>query len=197
MGPVVFDPPVDERITDLARRTVAVGMKLLRTQGAEVDGGQITIPLRPPQTQEAERFRLSDLMQYWHPAWELHGAGFGYRLGLRGTTHLEGDVLATYPRDEVRGVVLRRTARLSDQPMLRFEVGVDAGRAWSLNVWVNNQRVEERLVEGDRSGRKWHPVRIDLSRFAGEEVHIRLYQLVLRRSARPPGSAYWRHLALD
>jgi len=141
--------------------------------------------------------RLCDLMRYWNPAWELHGAGFGYRLGVRGTTRLEGDVLATYPRDEVRGVVLQRTATLSNRPSLRCEVAADAGRAWNLNVWVDNQRVVERRVEGDRSGRQWHPVEIDLLPFAGQQVCIRLFQLVLSHDTPAPGSAYWRRLRLE
>jgi hypothetical protein len=38
---------------------------------------------------------------------------------------LEGDVLATYPRDEVHGGVLRRTIKLGSNPKLQFEVSVD------------------------------------------------------------------------
>jgi hypothetical protein len=197
MGPVTFDPPVDERVSDLARRTAAVGAEILRANGARVGKDEIVIPLEQPQAQQPERFRLSDLMQYWNPDWRLEGAGFGYRGGVRGATQLDGDVLATYPRDEVRGVVLRRGVRLSDEPVLRFNAGVDAGRVWKLNVWVNNQRIDERIIEGDQSGRKWEEVRIDLSRFAGRDVQLRLYQLVLFRSQRAPGSAYWKDLTLE
>ncbi|MBC8873737.1 MAG: ADP-ribosylglycohydrolase family protein [Planctomycetes bacterium] len=196
MGPVTFAPPVDERISDLARRTAAIGEKILDANGARVSMDKIFVPLQEPATQEPERFRLSDLMQYWNPDWELHGAGFGFRGGVRGTTFLEADVLATYPRDEVRGVSLRRSAKLSATPMLSFDVGVDGGRVWRLEVWVNNQRIDQRLVEGDQSGRKWEQVRIDLTQFAGQQVHLRLYQFVLFRNKRPPGTAYWRNLTL-
>lgn len=197
MGPVSFDPPVEERISDLARRTVAVGTQVLNSWGAKTSKAHLIIPREQPRTQEAELFRLSDLMQYWNPEWELHGAGFGYRGRVRGATRLEGNVLATYPRDEVRGVVLRRTATLSNRPSLRCDVAADRGRAWNLNVWVNNRRVLQRRVEGDRSGRQWHPVEIDLLPFAGQQVCIRLYQLVLSRHTPAPGSAYWRGLRLE
>jgi hypothetical protein len=136
-------------------------------------------------------------MQYWNPDWELHGAGFGFRGGLRGNTHLEGDVLVTYPRDEVRGTSLRRDAKLGKTPTLSFEAGVDAGRSWRLEAWVNNQRIDQRPVEGDQPGRKWEPIRIDLGQFAGQQVRLRLYQFVLIRSNRPPGSAYWKGLTLQ
>jgi hypothetical protein len=48
------------------------------------------------------------LTKYWKPEWTLERAGFGAPGGgvrnLRGGTFLDGDVLATYPRDEVGAV---------------------------------------------------------------------------------------------
>jgi hypothetical protein len=86
---------------------------------------------------------------------------------------------------------------LDNEPVLSFEVGVDPGRAWRLNVWVDNQRLEERLIEAKGPGRFWQTVRIDLSPFSGREVQLRLYQLVLDQSVRSPGSAYWKNLRID
>ncbi len=197
MGPVTFPRPVDERVSDLGRRTAEVGEKMVTAHGAKVVDGEIVIPLQEPQPQAPEVFRLSDLMQYWNRDWEMHGAGFGYRLGIRGSTRLESDVLATYPRDEVRGVCLWRNVRLDNEAVLSFEVGVDPGRAWRLNVWVDNQRIDERPIEAKGPGRFWQTVRIDLSTFSGREVQLRLYQLVLDQSVRSPGSAYWRNLRID
>ena len=37
---------------------------------------------------------------------------------------VDGDVLATYPRDEIRGTVLRRALRLGADPFLKFQVAV-------------------------------------------------------------------------
>jgi hypothetical protein len=197
MGSITFHPPVQERISDLSRRTAELGERMVAAHGARAVDNEMVIPLQEVQTQAPEVFRLSDLMQYWNRDWELHGAGFGYRLGFRGSTRLEGDVLATYPRDEVRGVSLRRKVRLNDKPVLSVEVGVDSGRAWRLNVWLDNRRIDERLVETHGPGRFWQTVRIDLSAFAGREVQLRLYQLVLDPSVRSPGSAYWRNLRVD
>jgi hypothetical protein len=105
LGPVTFTRPVDERISDLGRRTAELGERMVAAQGAKVVDGEIVIPLQEAQTQTPEVFRLSDLMHYWNGDWEMHGAGFGYRLGLRGSTHLDQDVLATYPQDEVGACV--------------------------------------------------------------------------------------------
>jgi hypothetical protein len=83
------------------------------------------------------------------------------------------------------------------EPLAADYARVDAGRAWELNVWVNNQRIDQRLMEGNQSGSKWEQVQIDLSQFAGQDVHLRLYQLVLIPGRRPPGSAYWKDLRLE
>src|SRR5204862_7152994 len=106
-----------------------------------VSPGALIISIQQPVTQPAENFKLADLTKYWNPDWTLERAGFGGAGGgmggIRGITYLDGEVLATYPRDEVRGVVLRRTLHLGDRPMLSFQAGVAADRAWELNVYVN------------------------------------------------------------
>src|SRR6185295_3183774 len=120
MGKVKLTPPVDEKISELAKRTAAVGTKFLLANGAKLIGDELSIPTQELITQAAELFSLSDLTKYWNADWQLERAGFGGAGGgignIRGITHLEGDVLATWPRDMVRGVVLRRTVKLSGDP---------------------------------------------------------------------------------
>jgi len=170
MGPVALTPPVNESISDLAKRTAAVGEKIITANGGKIDGAKISIPVRQPITQPAELFELADLMQYWNSDWKLERAGFGGAGGgmggIRGITYLDGDVLATYPRDEVRGLVLRRTSKLSGNPTLTFQAGVDPGRAWELNVYANNKQVFNSVIAGADGGRQWREVKVDLSEFA-------------------------------
>ncbi len=200
MGPVNLTPPVDETISDLARRTAAIGVKFLLANGAKLNGDTLTIPAKQPVTQSAELFTLGDLMRYWNPDWKLERAGFGGAGGgmggLRGITHLDGDVLATYPRDEVRGVVLRRTFHLSAKPALTLEVGAEAGRAWQLEVYADNKLLEKRIVEGGSEGRAWQQVKVELSDFGGQQVTLRLYQRVLL-TGRIAGNACWRQIQLE
>ena len=199
MGPLKLTPTVDESITALARRTARIGMALAVERGASDDGSTLTIAVQQPQTQPAELFKLSDLMRYWNPDWTLERAGFGGAgggmPGIRGITFLDGNVLATYPRDEVRGVVLRRSLRLSDRPVLHFKAGVDAGRAWQLQVYVNDDQVLDTLVFGSAKGRSWREIQIDLKKYRNQEVALRLYQRVLIPH-REAGNAYWRDLVV-
>lgn len=211
MGGVDLTPPVDESISDIARRIAKVGLEILAANGAAVTATDLTVPYAPVTTQEAELFKLADLTRYWNPDWKLERAGFGGvpdrspgapRLYPR-ATFLEGDVLATWPRDAARGLVLRRRVKLSDNPSLNLEVGADAGRYWLLSVYVNNSRVHSETIEGDPSSAEpsWERITLDLATYRGQEVEIRLYQRTEGgdRSGRvgAPGNAYWRGITLQ
>ena len=201
MGGVKLTPPVNEKISDLARRTAAIGEKIILANGGKISGDEISIPIQSPVTQPAEIFRLSDLMAYWNPKWTLERAGFGGAGGgmggIRGITYLAGEMLATYPRDEVRGLLLSRALKLSAHPVLSFQSGVDPDRAWELNVYCENKLLTKRIVDGlGKSGRHWEELKIDLAEFAGREVTLRLYQRVLVPN-RVAGNAYWKELKVD
>lgn len=200
MGGVKLTPPVNERISDLAARTAAIGEMFVAANGGTISGDTLTIPAQAPVTQPAELFKLADLTQYWNPDWKLERAGFGGAGGgmggIRGNTHLEGDVLATYPRDEVRGCRLIRRVKLSANPRLTFDAGSDAGRAWELDVYVDNTRLVRKIVEGGAKSRRWQTISLDLKPFANREVTLRLYQRVLLNN-RTAGNALWKNLKVE
>lgn len=195
-----FNPPVDESISELARRTAAIGEKILLAEQATLTGDTLRIPAQAIVTQPAERFVLADLTRYWNPDWTLERAGFGGAgggmAGIRGITHLEGDILATYPRDEVRACLLRRTATLGAAPRLTFEAGSEPGRAWELTVYADNQILFKDVISATTSERAWRTLDIDLKEFAGRETTLRLYQRVFVPN-RTAGNALWRNLRLN
>jgi hypothetical protein len=204
LGGVPLTPPVDERISELARRTARIGEVFVRENGGRATAEELVVTPQAPVTQPPERFVLADLAEIWTAGWALERAGFGGGNGglggIRGMTHLRGDVLATWPRDEVRGVVLRRNVTLGAKPTLSLDVGVDPGRAWKLELYVDDERILSRIIEAPRAAQKeasivWQSIREDLPRFAGRQVQIRLYQLVLFTD-RVAGTAYWRALEL-
>jgi hypothetical protein len=189
MGSVALTPPVDERISDVARRIAAVGRKLLGARGIKVTESEFVVPYRAVVTQPAELFDVSEFTRFWLPEWTLDRAGFSSRNG----THLEGDTLVTFPRDQARGALLRRMLKLGDGPVLELEVAAEEGRAWRLDIYVNNTNVLGRLIEGAASPgqRDWQKLSVDLAAFRGQQVEIRLYQ----RTELPdklPSCAYWR-----
>jgi hypothetical protein len=200
MGKVMLTPPVDETISGLSKRTAAIGIKILEQNGSVLRGNHLSIITEEPETQAAETFLLSDLTKYWNSEWLLERAGFGGAgggmPGIRGLTYLDGDVLSTYPRDEVRAVVLSRTIQVQDQKQLSFDAGVDSGRVWRCEVYVNNRKVFNRLMEGGSEGRNWNQVNIDLTPFKNSTVKFRIYQRVLV-PGRASGNAYWKDLKVE
>jgi len=205
MGKLAVTPPVDERLSDMVKRIAAVGRKIVAANGTTVTDAGLTVPYHAVVTQPAELFALSDLTKYWNPDWKLERAGFG---GISGrgpgdvrcsrATFLDGDVLATWPALEEPGLVLRRTLKLGATPSLAMEVAADHSCAWQLNVVVNNTTILNRTVEGGGAGdqRAWQKVTADLSKFRGQEVEIRIYQLTLIPN-QIAGNAYWRTLRVQ
>ncbi len=203
MGPLQLTPPVDERISDLARRTEAIGEKILLAHGARLTHDALVISAQQPITQQPELFALADLMQWWNPEWTLQRAGFGGAggglEGVRGDTYLDGDTLSIWPRDEVRGALLERKVELGDHSSLNVDVGADSGRAWHFVAYVNNDKVLDRLIEGDaltatnESERHWEHVHLDFGAYKGQSAVLRLYDLVLVPN-KYAGNSYWKRL---
>jgi hypothetical protein len=201
LGSVTLTPPVDESLAELTKRTSAIGRRFIVANKGTVTSGAVSIAVQEPETQPAELFQTGDFMQYWNPDWKLlragvGGAGGGMR-GIRGNTHLDGNVLASYPRDEVRGVVLMRRVTLSGAPRLRVDVGADGGRAWALDLHVENRQVLTRIVQSRTADREWQTVDVDLKEYARQTITIRLIQRVLLGPEYAPGNAYWRSLSLE
>lgn len=199
MGPLTLTPAVDERISVLAKRTAAIGNNILQKNSIDTSGKILTIKVQEPVTQPAELFKLADLTRYWNPGWALERAGVGGAgggmVGIRGNTYLDKEVLATYPRDEIRGLLLHRTMKINQQKTLGFEVGVDEKRAWRLEVYINNTKLLNKTIIGDTEGRKWQHININLNAFKGQTVTIRLYQRVLV-PGKEAGNAYWENIEI-
>ena len=198
MGGVALTPAVDETISGLAKRTVAIGYKILQKYGIATSGNALTITTQEPVTQPAELFQLADLTKYWNKDWTLERAGVGGAGGgmggIRGNTFLNGDVLATYPRDEVRALLLSRTIKIENQKELSFDVGVDSKRAWMLEVWINNNKITGKLIEGtNEKEQTWQNINVDLTPYKDQTVKIRLYQKVLI-AGKEAGNAYWKNI---
>ena len=125
----------------------------------------------------------------------------GGMAGIRGITQLDGPVLASYPREEIGGTIPRRTMRLGTAPWLTLKGWVDVGRAWRLQVFVNDKKVLDKVIdrlnESDSSevgiGRRSVLIEVTIR---SRRVVLRLYQLVLIPHHQA-GNAYWRDLRVQ
>jgi hypothetical protein len=205
LGPEKLTPPVDESIRSLGERTAAIGEAMMRDRGTHQYRRAYSIPIQTPRAKPAEIFRLADLMTFWNAQWTLQGAGFGGGdggvFGLPGMTYLDGDVLATFPYDAVRGVVLRRTVALGNSPWLRFSAGVDQGRAWRLEIYVDDEVAYRKVItastaSGTEDGHSWTDILLDLHQYRDHSVTVRICQQLIGVNGNP-GNAYWKNLSLE
>ena len=186
LGDLLVRPPVDERISDLARR--------IAEQVPKIAVAHPDLLNRKPQPLPLQRFRLSDLTKWWNPEWRLERAGFGGggggMAGLRGATYLDGDVLVTWPEDEARGLLLRRTLPPTNAATLSLEVRADPARHWQLEIYWGNQRLIAKLID-----QTWQTVTVPIPA-ATQPTDLRLYQRINLTGNHLAGSAHWRHLQL-
>lgn len=204
MGPLKFGRTIDERIDDLAHRVAAIGEKNLLANGARLDGDTLVIPQQTVKSQALEFFDINQYGALWNPDWRLEGAG----RGGAGATYLDGDVLVTFPRD-TRPCMLERRLRIPEgSPKLTLAVGSLQARPWRLQVFVDDDNLTTQVIGDDKiAGVKevppnaafavpnWTTVNVDLAKYAGKPVTLRLYQWLL--SDRIPGAAYWRSARVE
>lgn len=199
LGPLTIKPAVSESILQIARRTVKIGLQLIIKNGGRVTSDSLIFLNREKvRTQDAELFKLEELVNYWNKDWQLERPGFGGAgggmPGIRGLTYLDADTLATYPRDEVRSLLLKRVLPSGQKSrQLVFNVAADAKRCWRLQVFLNNDLKIDRLIEGSGAGKNWQNIKVDLQSYYGNALTIRLYQRVLI-PGKTAGNAYWNHL---
>jgi len=91
---------------------------------------------------------------------------------------------------------LRRTAKLGKEPALKFKASVDPGRAWQLQIYVNDDKVLDKLIDGRSETQEWRDIEVNLTEYANQEIVLRLYQRVLIPH-HEAGNAYWRGLAVN
>ncbi|HUN03643.1 MAG TPA: ADP-ribosylglycohydrolase family protein, partial [Niabella sp.] len=199
MGGVKLTPVVNESLLAISKRTVDIGKRMLMQHGTNLKNHNLIIPIEPLKSLPSEIFTLSDLMDYWNPDWQLERAGFGGAgggmRGIRGITYLNDTILATYPRDEVRGLFLKREITIQEEKELFIEVGVDKNRCWELNIYIDNEHVLRKLIEGKDMERTWFSHKVDLAHYQGKAVTIRMFQKVLL-PGKEAGNAYWKTIRI-
>ena len=77
---------------------------------------------------------------------------------------------------------------------------MDVGRAWQLQVYVNDNKILDTIIDGlyrsnESDSRHWEDIQVDLSAYRNQSVVLRLYQRVLLPQ-HEAGNAYWKDLSV-
>lgn len=181
-------PPVDENITTLAERTVKVGTAILKSNGIVLHGDFLQIPVQKIITQPAELFTVNDMLKKWDADWQIEHSRIG--------TYIENEALITYPAITARSMYLQRTIQVADKSNLVLTVAAEEKKCWKLRVFLDNDKVLDKIIEATDEAGKWQTVQIDLSKYKGKEVIVRLYQNV-DFTDKWAGNAYWKKIIIE
>ncbi|MBC7887868.1 MAG: ADP-ribosylglycohydrolase family protein [Ferruginibacter sp.] len=181
-------PPTDETITNLADRTVKAGVAILKDNGINLQNDFLVIPVQKIIAQPAEIFTVNDMLQHWDTAWKIEHARKG--------VYIENDALITYPAITARSMYLYRTIKEVDKTTLLLTVAAEQNTCWKLRVFLDNDKVLEKMIAATDEGGKWQTVKIDLTKYKGKEVIVRLYQNV-DFTDKWTGNAYWKKIIFE
>ena len=109
----------------------------------------------------------------WNPEWKVNAAEFEGT--PRKLTDYAGrkNVLMTHPKDRTAPSVLERTFTVPKQgATLRFAVAAHEQGDWEVRVVANGELLKKQVV--DRAGDRWKQISVDLGKFAGKPVQLRL-----------------------
>lgn len=109
----------------------------------------------------------------WAPDWRLDVPQFEGSPARIPEWAGRKNVLMTHPHSNQKPAALVRRIRVGNGPAtLSFAVASHERGDWDLRVWVDGQRVLEQPVTAGPI--RWQTVKVDLSKYAGREVELRL-----------------------
>jgi putative membrane-bound dehydrogenase-like protein len=129
----------------------------------------------------------------WNPEWRVNSPPFEGTPAKLPEFHGRRNVLVTHPVDRRTASALERTLKVpSEGAMLRFAVAAHDQGDWELRVTAGSETIHRQVV--DRSSPRWKDVVLDLKRFAGREIVVRLENAANDWNYE---FGYWSGLELD
>ncbi|MEZ5384803.1 MAG: c-type cytochrome [Prosthecobacter sp.] len=110
----------------------------------------------------------------WNPDWKVNAPDFERTPVKLAEYHGQTNVLLMHPfPDKKTPASLERKMKIEvGKTKLKFSVAADDRGDWLLKVWVNDQAVKEMAVDHEKP--RWKTVEVDLAKFTGQEVTLRL-----------------------
>jgi putative membrane-bound dehydrogenase-like protein len=164
------------------------GRELTPDRKRELMGGAETGAVAPPLRPDGESVAL------WSPGWEVASADRGGE-PLKLPEHAgRRNVLATFPFDSRRAASIARAIvpPTAGASFATFAVAASATGEWELRVLADGELIHSEVVRPNAE--TWRPVRVDLTRFAGRRIVLRLENAL---TSTPDATAYWADLRLD
>ncbi len=130
----------------------------------------------------------------WNPDWKVSAPDFERTPVKLAEYHGKTNVLLMHPfPDKKTPASLEREMKIeAGKSKLKFSVAADDRGDWSVKAVVNGQVVKEAAVDHEKP--RWKDIEVDLSKFAGQEITVRLEA---HASGWSMEFAYWGGITLE
>ena len=177
----ILAPPGDNKPLDESRRRELMGG----------GGSDERASVDPAGSSDGESVAL------WNPEWRVTNPVFADAPRKLPSFQGRNNVLVTHPRDEATPGTITRMLEIprGQAPVLEFWAAAVAKNPWDLAVLVDGEAIRTVTVRAaDGAGAEpWRRVQVDLSKFAGRRVAVRLEH---RASPGEGAYGYWSDLRL-
>ena len=128
----------------------------------------------------------------WNPDWRVNCPPFEGAPAKLAEYSGRKNVLMTHPKDRATPSALERAFDVPRQgATLRFAVAAHEQGDWEMRVIANGELLKKQRI--DRAGERWKQISVDLGRFAGKTVSLRLENCANDRAWE---FGYWADLSL-
>ena len=129
----------------------------------------------------------------WNPEWRVNCPPFEGTPAKVPEFHGRRNVLVTHPVNRTTPGALERTVKVpAGGAVVRFAVAAHDEGDWELRVTAGSETIHRQIV--DRTSPRWKQVVVDLKRFAGKEIVVRLENAANDWNYE---FGYWAGLELD
>lgn len=162
----ILAPPQEGPLTDQRRRELS--------GDTAAPGSRASLPLPAGEGRGGVPRTDGESIALWNPEWRVECPDFEGAPAKLPEFAGERNVLMTHPWDADRPAALVRKLTLpaGQRAVLRFKVAAHEQGDWHLRVVADGERLHEQPVT--RDGGRWQDVKLDLTRFAGRMVVLRL-----------------------
>ncbi|MFN0075041.1 MAG: PVC-type heme-binding CxxCH protein [Prosthecobacter sp.] len=108
----------------------------------------------------------------WNPEWKVNGPDFERSPVKLGEYYSKTNVLLMHPFPDKKTPASFERKLKVEKTKLKFSVAADDRGDWIVKAVVNGQVVKEMAVDHEKP--RWKDIEIDLSKFAGREITVRL-----------------------
>ncbi len=197
------------KITDIAKRTLDIGLKNVEKNNALFKDDLIELPnysiVTPDYKQPwSDDEVASGICKGWNDEWQIQNLGWDMNPGILSSYEGRTNVFASHPLNQNKPFAFVRTVTLPENKTAILKLGVTSFNGnthpthfeadWLLRVYVDDKLIFEKLIAREAGKIKWYDLEVSLTEYAGKTINLRVENVPNNWSFE---AAYWDYLDLE